>query len=142
MQPALLAHNALTLPQRRKRPTRPARLHVHCYLALSFRWSTQAQIIVLIQVLLTYVSSLVYFFDPSWSDSGEPLFDQTGDIMLVLFNSAIFVFLVLVLCRNIRSSMTARQLVNEKGMEAYAPQLHQDQDYHLFLSHTWGSGQV
>ena len=102
----------------------------------------QAQIIVLIQVLLTYVSSLVYFFDPSWSDSGEPVFDQAGDIMLVLFNSTIFIFLAFVPCRNIRSGMTVRQLVNEKGMEAHAPMLNKECDYHLFLSHTWGTGQV
>ena len=103
--------------------------------------NTQAQTIVLLQVLVTYVSSMVYFFDPSWSNSGDPVFNQTGDVILVLMNSLIFLFLSYVLCRVIRSSTSSRQLVDSKGIEAHATRLDAENDFHLFLSHTWGSGQ-
>ena len=103
----------------------------------------RAQIIAQLQILFTYLSAQVYFQDPDVAsrEARDAATSVGSDLGLVFFNSGVFAFLVGVLCNGVHAALTANTLCDLHGLEVAAPKLPKGQDFHLFLSHRWSSGQ-
>ena len=93
-----------------------------------------------LQLLFTYLSSFLFF-----DDGGEEVIDDSLGTVLVIVNCGCFVVMVLgagISIWRARRISSARRLRYGKGKGAAVPRvLVPPLQYHLFLSHVWGTGQ-
>ena len=94
----------------------------------------KAQALTQIQLLVTYVSSQVFYEDARFPVEDDTR--QTLDLSLVAFNCGVFLFFILIICRGARAvAISKHKLYTSDGFRVQAPTLSHGHDYHLFLSH-------
>jgi hypothetical protein len=106
----------------------------------------RVQIALLVQLTLTYATSLVYFREPGMRLISPGYYDYftTDDILLVVLNSAAFLTLVAVLCLGAAAASRASELELVYTASGESVKLHPPHDphgYHMFLSHSWRHAQ-
>ena len=99
------------------------------------------QAAALLQILFTYISAFLFF-----SDGGEEFHDEVWlGAVLTAVNSVCFVVLLVTVVasayRARRRAMRTRLHFLDTGEPVTARKLPPQLEYHLFLSHQWGTGQ-
>ena len=99
----------------------------------------QVQLVVQLQVLFTYLAASVFYQETDTLGGGRDAEQVTpADMLLVLANLFCFLLLVGVMLRDWANART--RLLRGANGTVEVPHLRTN-EFHLFLSHVWGTGQ-